>query len=65
MVGEENLHQSSAEHHTAEQLADLIFSKMDKDGNSSVSAEEFIIAAKKDPSVTMLFHLGQVMPGPF
>ena len=43
---------------TAAERAELIFSKMDKDGDEHVTAEEFTLAAKRDPSLTMLFQLG-------
>jgi len=46
---------------TAAERAELIFSKMDKDGDEHVTAEEFTLAAQKDPSLTMLFQLGSQM----
>lgn len=47
---------------TPEQRVDRIFAKMDKDHDEQITAEEFTIAAKEDPSLVMLLQMGQQQP---
>ncbi|XP_039271732.1 hippocalcin-like protein 4 [Styela clava] len=47
---------------TPEQRVDRIFEKMDKDHDEQITAEEFTVAAKEDPSLVMLLQMGQQQP---
>ena len=58
MTGEDTDDQSK----TLQDKVDRIFQKMDKDGDDMITAEEFKIAAKEDPSLVMILQVGRGSP---
>ncbi|CAK8690759.1 unnamed protein product [Clavelina lepadiformis] len=56
LIGDRRIQEVLPNRLTAQQRADQIFSKMDKDGDENITLEEFKIAVSQDPSLVLLFQ---------
>ncbi|ESO04534.1 hypothetical protein HELRODRAFT_185556 [Helobdella robusta] len=58
MIGESNKHLDDGK--SAEQRTEKIFQEMDKNHDGSLSLEEFVEGAKKDPSIVQILQGGMI-----
>ena len=59
MVGEENMLDFMGDELTVDQRVEMIFQKIDQDGNEKITTEEFFEGVKKDPKLLKLMPMGQ------
>ena len=59
MAGKTSSTQAISDELNPNERVEKIFSKMDKDGDESITAEEFKKAAAEDPSLVMIMQVGE------